>query len=141
MGIITDCITGALDSGSGSGAGFKCSASLPHLLEMCRVSFLCAGRATEDALRWWKSVFRQLTVRLAESLQSISYTEEDVYTKMEALIWHFKIIMGEVDMPKGEVYGCCNNPPANLSPSSDPILPIKDDFLLDIYHNAKLQPT
>ncbi len=30
--------------------------------------------------------------------------KEDVYTKMEALIWHFKIIMGEVDMPKGEVY-------------------------------------
>lgn len=30
--------------------------------------------------------------------------KEDVYTKMEALIWHFKIIMGEVDMPKREVY-------------------------------------
>ncbi len=30
--------------------------------------------------------------------------KEDVYTKMEALIWHFKIIMGEIDMPKGEVY-------------------------------------
>ena len=30
--------------------------------------------------------------------------KEDVYTKMEALIWHFKIVMGEVDMPKGEVY-------------------------------------
>ena len=30
--------------------------------------------------------------------------KKDVYTKMEALIWHFKIIMGEVDMPKGEVY-------------------------------------
>lgn len=30
--------------------------------------------------------------------------KEDVYTSMEALIWHFKIIMGEVDMPKGEVY-------------------------------------
>jgi NADH-quinone oxidoreductase subunit D len=28
----------------------------------------------------------------------------DVYTKMEALIWHFKIIMGEIDIPKGEVY-------------------------------------
>jgi NADH-quinone oxidoreductase subunit D len=28
----------------------------------------------------------------------------DVYTKMEALIWHFKIIMGEIDMPAGEVY-------------------------------------
>lgn len=30
--------------------------------------------------------------------------KEDVYTSMEALIWHFKIIMGEIDMPKGEVY-------------------------------------
>jgi len=30
--------------------------------------------------------------------------KKDVYTKMEALIWHFKIIMGEVEMPKGEVY-------------------------------------
>lgn len=28
----------------------------------------------------------------------------DVYTKMEALIYHFKIVMGEVDLPKGEVY-------------------------------------
>lgn len=30
--------------------------------------------------------------------------KEDVYTSMEALIWHFKIIMGEVDLPAGEVY-------------------------------------
>ena len=30
--------------------------------------------------------------------------KKDVYTKMEALIWHFKIIMGEIEMPKGEVY-------------------------------------
>jgi len=30
--------------------------------------------------------------------------KEDVYTKMEALIWHFKIIMGEIDIPVGEVY-------------------------------------
>ncbi|HEU0227522.1 MAG TPA: NADH-quinone oxidoreductase subunit D, partial [Arachidicoccus soli] len=28
----------------------------------------------------------------------------DVYTKMEALIYHFKIVMGETEMPKGEVY-------------------------------------
>lgn len=28
----------------------------------------------------------------------------DVYTKMEALIYHFKIVMGEVEMPVGEVY-------------------------------------
>ncbi|WP_118974306.1 NADH-quinone oxidoreductase subunit D [Taibaiella koreensis] len=27
-----------------------------------------------------------------------------VYTKMEALIYHFKIIMGETDLPAGEVY-------------------------------------
>ena len=30
--------------------------------------------------------------------------KEDVYTKMEALIYHFKIIMGEVEIPAGEVY-------------------------------------
>jgi len=30
--------------------------------------------------------------------------KKDVYTKMEALIWHFKIIMGETDIPKGEVF-------------------------------------
>jgi NADH-quinone oxidoreductase subunit D len=30
--------------------------------------------------------------------------KKDVYTKMEALIYHFKIIMGEIDLPKGEVY-------------------------------------
>ncbi len=30
--------------------------------------------------------------------------KEDVYTKMEALIWHFKIVMGEQDVPIGEVY-------------------------------------
>jgi NADH-quinone oxidoreductase subunit D len=32
--------------------------------------------------------------------------KEDVYTKMEALIYHFKIIMGETIMPAGEVYHC-----------------------------------
>ena len=30
--------------------------------------------------------------------------KEDVYTKMEALIWHFKIIMGEINLPKGQIY-------------------------------------
>lgn len=30
--------------------------------------------------------------------------KKDVYTKMEALIYHFKIIMGETEMPAGEVY-------------------------------------
>jgi NADH-quinone oxidoreductase subunit D len=27
-----------------------------------------------------------------------------VYTKMEALIYHFKIVMGETDIPAGELY-------------------------------------
>lgn len=30
--------------------------------------------------------------------------KQDVYTKMEALIYHFKIIMGEQNIPQGEVY-------------------------------------
>lgn len=30
--------------------------------------------------------------------------KKDVYTKMEALIYHFKIVMGEVDILPGEVY-------------------------------------
>jgi NADH-quinone oxidoreductase subunit D len=30
--------------------------------------------------------------------------KEDVYSKMESLIYQFKIVMGEVPMPKGEVY-------------------------------------
>jgi NADH-quinone oxidoreductase subunit D len=32
--------------------------------------------------------------------------KKDVYTKMEALIYHFKIVMGEIDAPAGEVYHC-----------------------------------
>jgi NADH-quinone oxidoreductase subunit D len=30
--------------------------------------------------------------------------KQDVYSKMEALIWHFKIVMGEIGVPAGEVY-------------------------------------
>jgi NADH-quinone oxidoreductase subunit D len=30
--------------------------------------------------------------------------KEEVYNNMEALIYHFKIVMGEVDIPKSEVY-------------------------------------
>jgi len=32
--------------------------------------------------------------------------KQDVYNDMEALIYHFKIVMGETDIPKGEVYHC-----------------------------------
>lgn len=30
--------------------------------------------------------------------------KQDVYTKMEALIYHFKMVMGEIEVPPGEVY-------------------------------------
>lgn len=30
--------------------------------------------------------------------------KQDVYTKMEALIYHFKIVMGEIEVPPGEIY-------------------------------------
>lgn len=30
--------------------------------------------------------------------------KQEVYNNMEALIWHFKIVMGEIEIPKGEVY-------------------------------------
>lgn len=32
--------------------------------------------------------------------------KDEVYNTMEALIWHFKIIMGETKVPAGEVYHC-----------------------------------
>jgi NADH-quinone oxidoreductase subunit D len=31
-------------------------------------------------------------------------SKEEVYTKMEQLIWHFKIIMGEISVPQQEIY-------------------------------------
>jgi len=31
-------------------------------------------------------------------------SKDAVYNTMEGLIWHFKIVMGEVDVPKGQVY-------------------------------------
>ncbi|MCE3260349.1 MAG: NADH-quinone oxidoreductase subunit, partial [Bacteroidetes bacterium] len=33
-------------------------------------------------------------------------SKDEVYNNMEALIYHFKIVMGEMDVPKGEVYHC-----------------------------------
>ncbi|HCW06644.1 MAG TPA: NADH-quinone oxidoreductase subunit D [Cytophagales bacterium] len=32
--------------------------------------------------------------------------KQEVYNNMEALIYHFKIVMGETEIPKGEVYHC-----------------------------------
>ena len=40
----------------------------------------------------------------ADAPEYVLPPKELVYTKMEELIWHFKIIMGEINMPVGEVY-------------------------------------
>ncbi|KAJ3480173.1 hypothetical protein NLI96_g8543 [Meripilus lineatus] len=74
MSQVINYATQALDSGSGNGAEFKCNESLPHLMEICRTSFLCAGRTTEDGRDEWKAKFSQLAFHLASSLQSISYS-------------------------------------------------------------------
>lgn len=44
------------------------------------------------------------TVYHADAPEYYLPDKQDVYTKMEALIYHFKIVMGEIKMPVGEVY-------------------------------------
>ncbi|MFT3903212.1 MAG: NADH-quinone oxidoreductase subunit D [Niabella sp.] len=62
-------------------------------------------RIIEQALQKLQNLKgEEATVYHADVPQYYLPKKEDVYTKMEALIWHFKIIMGEIDMPKGEVY-------------------------------------
>lgn len=46
----------------------------------------------------------EATVYHADVPQYYLPPKQEVYTRMEQLIWHFKIIMGEIDMPAGEVY-------------------------------------
>jgi NADH-quinone oxidoreductase subunit D len=46
----------------------------------------------------------EATVFHADAPEYYLPSKKDVYTKMEALIYHFKIIMGEVEIPPGEVY-------------------------------------
>ncbi len=56
------------------------------------------------------SIIKQAIAKLPEGPFHASVPEfylppkEDVYNNMEALIYHFKIVMGETDVPKGEVY-------------------------------------
>lgn len=63
----------------------------------------------------WQSlrIIEQALDKIEKEPKGIFHTEvpeiylppkEDVYNKMEALIYHFKIVMGEVDTPVGEVY-------------------------------------
>ncbi|HYC85399.1 MAG TPA: NADH-quinone oxidoreductase subunit D [Chryseosolibacter sp.] len=62
----------------------------------------------------WQSmrIIRQAIDKLPEGPHFAQVPEfylppkEAVYNNMEALIYHFKIVMGETDVPKGEVYHC-----------------------------------
>ncbi|MFM6984621.1 MAG: NADH dehydrogenase (quinone) subunit D [Chitinophagaceae bacterium] len=56
------------------------------------------------------SIIRQAIAKMPEGPIHADVPEfflpnkEEVYSKMEALIYHFKIVMGETAIPKGEVY-------------------------------------
>ncbi len=58
------------------------------------------------------SIIKQAMAKLPEGSFHAKVPEfylppkEEVYNNMEALIYHFKIVMGETDVPKGEVYHC-----------------------------------
>lgn len=41
---------------------------------------------------------------LVDDSYVVFFCKEDVYSKMEVLIYYFKIVMGEIDVFKGEVY-------------------------------------
>ena len=59
------------------------------------------------------SIIRQALEKIKQEPEDIYHAEipryylpekQRVYTSMEALIWHFKIVMGEIDPPAGEIY-------------------------------------
>jgi len=78
----------------------------------CYDRFLVRNQEMWQSLRILEQAFRKVQefkgaeaeVYHADVPEYYLPPKKDVYTKMEALIWHFKIIMGEIDMPPGEVY-------------------------------------
>ncbi len=63
-----------------------------------------------EELRQSYNIIKQAMDNMPEGRHYVDVPEfylppkQDVYTKMEPLIWHFKIIMGEWPVPVGEVY-------------------------------------
>ena len=64
-------------------------------------------------MRQSESIIRQALEKLKDLDPGVYHADvpdfylpdkKDVYTKMEALIYHFKIVMGEVNILPGEVY-------------------------------------
>ncbi len=80
----------------------------------CYDRFLVRNQEMWQSLRIVEQAYRKLqdmkgeeaTVYHADVPEYYLPEKKDVYTKMEALIYHFKIVMGEVDIPPGEVYSC-----------------------------------
>lgn len=80
----------------------------------CYDRFLVRNEEMWQSLRIIEQAYRKVqdfkgaeaTVFHADVPEYYLPEKKDVYTKMEALIYHFKIVMGEVDIPPGEVYHC-----------------------------------
>lgn len=66
----------------------------------------------QEEMRQSLAIIRQAIARMPEGPyhadvpQAYLPPKEQVYHNMEALIYHFKIVMGESDIPPGEVYHC-----------------------------------
>jgi len=68
--------------------------------------FMVRQQEMLESLKIIKQAFENLPEgkHFAEVPEFFLPPKEEVYNNMEALIWHFKIVMGEADVPKGEVY-------------------------------------
>lgn len=70
----------------------------------------------QEEMRQSLSIIRQALDKLdklgdkttyrADAPEWVLPPKEGVYNNMEELIWHFKIVMGETEVPVGEVYHC-----------------------------------
>ena len=78
----------------------------------CYDRFLVRNGEMWQSLRIIEQAYRKVqdlkgeeaTVYHADAPAYYLPAKADVYTKMEALIYHFKIVMGETEIPPGEVY-------------------------------------
>ncbi len=78
----------------------------------CYDRFLVRNNEMWQSLRIIEQAYRKVqefkgaeaTVFHADAPDYYLPEKKDVYTKMEALIYHFKIVMGETEIPSGEVY-------------------------------------
>ncbi|HQV51127.1 MAG: NADH-quinone oxidoreductase subunit D [Flavobacteriales bacterium] len=70
----------------------------------------------QEEMRQSLSIIRQALEKLDKMSDKTTYhadvpewvlpPKEAVYSEMEALIYHFKLVMGETEIPRGEIYHC-----------------------------------